>query len=313
MSSKEISHEKIRKVVLVGNLMTTLEGLLKDPKVRDITKLDAFQAIIRTIEHLPKEEAIHLFTDLLKKYIQAIVSKKSPSFFKLCELVIPLYMKRADFENFFSDASIFVPLRIIYKRPDSHHLIRQLLLHSEPILIDLSKSMSIRSDDFEPLLCFYATQKLKLPDSFVENYKHPLRRLVLKMKDDVESFGIVIENLFIFFPDLCMYLDAKDFISLINRDSVSQEFLDKLIEGMAAENSSSSLKKLLTICLEEVDNSAFQKVLKANEKLYKQARSCIYPENLSPRQNYSPKFDYSKNRSIITIDVNNTVAQTVGV
>lgn len=307
MSSKEIDDQKSRKVALVGNMMSTLEDLIKDPSVRDVSTLKAFEAISRTIEHLTKEESIYLFEALLKTYIQSLMSKKNPEFEKLCGLVIPLYVKRNDFEAFFTDPAIFVPLRIIYKRPDSDSKICKLFLYCEPVLIELSKTKSVRAVDFEDLLCFYAGKNLKLPDSFVQNYTHELRRLVLKMKDDLESFGFVVENLFIYFPELCDYLDSEDFIELINQKDVSQQFIDKIIEQMGSEHSSSTLKNLLTICLEEVTNSAFQKALKSNEKLYKQATRCIYPENLSPRQIYSPKFDYSKNRSTPTVVVENKV------
>lgn len=293
MSSEESEDQQNRKVMTLSNMLSVLEELIQDSSIPDVSNLDVIQSISRAIYYIDPNDSVPLLTELLKKYIQALM-QKNDSVLRYCLLIIPIFLKKPDFEHYLSHQSIFTPLRLIYKRADSHTALSKLHLQYEPVLIDLSKSKSIRTDDLKELLDFFATKKRKLPDALVDNYVHQIRRLVLEMASDLDEFGFIIENLFVHFPHLCMFLDSKDFINLINREDASTEFIDKLLEEMSSEKSTTTMKKIVTICLEQVDNSYFRKKLESDEKLYYQACICIYPENLSPRESYSPSFGYAK-------------------
>ncbi len=286
-----LQDDEDQKVVFIDQKMKAIEALFQSYSLSYVSKLTVVTELSKAIHSLQLESSTSLFLELLNKYVRALINKKNITI-RLCELVLPFYLTRSDFEHHLSDDNTFTSLRVLYKHSDSSSTIRKLLLQQQPVLIDLSKTQVIHPSDFVDILCYYANNNLKLPENFVQKYESQLCKKMLEMLDDIDTYGQVIENIYIHFPHLCMYLDASDFVALLNRDNVAPEFIQSVIKELNDEKSSNAMNKLLTICLEEVTNSNFHKALAKNKKLNYQTRICIYDESISPRDNYSPKFKF---------------------
>lgn len=231
---------------------------------------------------------------LIDKYLRALINKDDDAE-ELSEEVLAFLNENA-FEDCLMDTKIFIAIRVLYKHVHCRTAIRRMLVKCEPILIDLSKSKVVDCNDLDTILDHYAVNHLRLPECFVEKYRHQLCQRIFEMANNLEDYSAVIENVYIYYPELCLHLESKDVIDLLNRKGVSLAFMQKIIEELSSEKITHVMKSFLTRCLARVTNHQFIELLSENENLLYKARSCIYDENTSPRDNYA-RFDFSGKNS----------------